>query len=390
MREILNKVLLAVMAIGLISCASTKVSSFGSSGDTGLLEDERRIWNRSIEEQEKLDRSGYLYDDSVLTGYLDDVLKTVVPENVKNKPLTFKTRVVKNPLLNAFAYPNGIIYIHTGIIAKMENEAQLATLLGHELTHATNRHAVQNWRSIKNKVAFAATISTLAIPFGVYGSIASLLGEVGAMASISGYSKSMESEADQQGFDLIIKAGYSPLEAPKLFEHLKRDIEEQKIKEPFFFGTHPKLQDRIDNFNKYLQKIPNAGGVTNKEQFESKIQKLLIDNTEMDLALGRYSSAMITAERIISSDSTNAKGHFYLGQVYRQRANEGEAVKAEQEYSTAARYDTSYAEPHRELGVIYLKKGSNELAREEFNKYLTLAPTAGDKKYIEQYLEKLK
>src|SRR4030067_1130229 len=90
-------------------------------------------------------------------------------------------------------------------------EAQLATLLAHEMTHATHRHAIKQFRDARNKTAFLAVITA-----GTSG-LAAPLGALGTLAAITGYSREQEAEADREGFKLMVKAGYDPGEAPKLF-----------------------------------------------------------------------------------------------------------------------------------------------------------------------------
>ena len=141
----------------------------------------------------------------------------------------------------------------------MDNEAQLATLLGHEMTHVTHRHLVKMFRDIKNKTAFLATLQVATAGLGPIGSLAGTLGTIGTVAAVTGYSRENETEADKEGFHLVALAGYDVEEAPKLFLHLKREVEEEQIKEPFFFGTHPRLQERIDNYNVLLKDNARAG-----------------------------------------------------------------------------------------------------------------------------------
>jgi predicted Zn-dependent protease len=377
-----------LILLGITSCATPALTPVGKEQVFQLQEDERRIWNRSAEEQERLDRSGHIYEDPLLTGYVNEVAQRLVPEDVKGKGISFQIRVIKNPLLNAFTYPNGVIYVHTGILTKMENEAQLATLLGHEMTHATHRHTIHNFRNIKQATAVLATIQVAAIPFGAYGDIATLLGSIGAMAAVTGYSRDLEREADRVGLDMLVKAGYDPEEAPRLFEHIKKDLEEQEIKEPFFFGSHPRIKERIDSYTKLLE-TSNAGeeGDKGTERFMEKIRPLLLDNALLDLSMGRFSSAQKGIERFLEVEPQSARGHYCLGELYRQRSEEGDREKAEEEYRLAARYDPSYPEPHKMLGLIYYKEGQWEEAREELELYLSLAPDAQDRGYIEQYLQ---
>lgn len=248
----MKKIILAVLSCFVFAgCATTSLPPV-TEQTLILEEDEKRLWLRSEEEQRVLNRSGLIYKDEELEAYLNEISKKLQPPEVF-KHIPFKIMVIKNHLLNAFAFPNGVIYVHTGILARMENEAQLATLLAHEMTHSTHRHTVRRFRDIKNKTAFLATVQvTLGGLGGGIGNLATLLGTVGTLAAVTGYSRELEAEADMEGLKLMVKAGYDPREAPKLFIHLKKELEEEKIKEPFFFGTHPRLQERIENYESLL------------------------------------------------------------------------------------------------------------------------------------------
>jgi len=383
-------IILAFFITGVLACATTNLPTVGEMQSLQLQEDEKRLWNRSEDEQNRLNHSSYIYEDPILTAYVNDIAKKLLPENVKEKGLLVEVKIIKNPLLNAFAYPNGVIYVHTGILTKMENEAQLATLLGHEMTHITHRHTIENYRSVKNTTAVLATVQMAATPFGVYGGLANLLGSVGAMAAVTGYSRELEAEADRGGLECMIKAGYDPQEAPRLFELLKKDVEEQKIKEPFFFGSHPRLQERIDNFNQFMMENKSVTqGVRNTDRFMAQISSLLLENAQLDLSMGRFSSAQNGIERFLQGDPQNASGHYYLGELYRQKGDKDDWDRALKEYILAVEYDRSYPEPHKAIGLIYYKQGFRQRSVKEFERYLFLAPDAGDRGYIEQFIEEL-
>ena len=384
-------IMFAFFITGVLACATTNLPTVGEMQSLQLQEDEKRLWNRSEEEQKRLNHSSYIYEDPILTAYVNDIAQKLIPENVKEKGLLVEVKIIKNPLLNAFAYPNGVIYVHTGILTKMENEAQLATLLGHEMTHITHRHTIENYRSVKNTTAVLATVQMAATPFGVYGGLANLLGSVGAMAAVTGYSRELETEADRGGLESMIKAGYDPREAPRLFELLKKDVEEQKIKEPFFFGSHPRLQERIDNFNQFMVENKSVTqGVRNTDRFMAQISSLLLENAQLDLSMGRFSSAQNGIERFLQEEPQNASGHYYLGELYRQKGDKDDWDRALKEYILAVEYDSSYPEPHKAIGLIYYKQGFKERSVKEFEQYLFMAPDAGDRGYIEQFIEELK
>jgi predicted Zn-dependent protease len=273
----------------------------------------------------------------------------------------------------------------------MDNEAQLSTLLGHEMTHATHRHAVQQFRTVKNTTAVLATIQMASVPFGVYGSLANVLGTVGAMASVTGYSRALETEADRVGMGLMADAGYDPQETPKLFVYLKSDLEKNDVEEPFFFGSHPRLQERIKNFENFLESdYSGITGVKGDERFNKLISPLLLDNAMMDLDMGRYSSAQEGVEKFLRMKPSSERGHFCLGEIYRQRGEKEDSQKAEEEYRQALSCDPNFPLPRKGLGIIYYKQGMTNKSIDEFEKYLQLLPDALDREYIEQYIQHLK
>ena len=90
-------------------------------------EDEQMLWRRVEKEQEVLDSSGLLYQDPDLENYLNRITKKLQVNSIAPE-FQFKIKVLKDPNLNAFAFPNGVIYLHTGILSRMDNEAQLSKL----------------------------------------------------------------------------------------------------------------------------------------------------------------------------------------------------------------------------------------------------------------------
>jgi len=386
--------IVTVMTLGsyITGCAGSGLHPFGSSEQMAMTlhEDEQRIWDQSQEEQVRLDQSDHVYDNEEITAYVNQVAAKLVPSNLKDMGFHVQVQVLSNPMLNAFAFPHGVIYLHTGILARMENEAQLATLLGHEFTHASHRHAIQSMRSIKSTSNTLGTLGVVFVPFGLLGSVAMVLGNVGGVAAVNGYSRSFEAEADRVGLDLVVAAGYDPHESPKLFEHLKHDLEEQDLDEPFFFGTHPRLNDRIDEYQEILEeRYATQSGVTNQETFLTVMQPLFLDNAKLDVASGRFASAEAGIHRYLSRHPHDAQGQYWLGEVYRQRGEEGDEEKAFQTFSHAVELSPSFADPHRSLGIMHFKREQWNDAENEFAQYLSLSPTASDREFIQSYVEQL-
>jgi predicted Zn-dependent protease len=342
-------------------------------------EEEQMLWRRAQEEQDAINGSGVLYQDAEIENYLNQIAKKLHTNSI-SPDISFQIKVVKDPNLNAFAFPNGVIYIHTGILARMDNEAQLAALLAHEMVHCTHRHSIRVLRSIKDRTqAKTATVRKLA----------QLLGITGSIASINGYTRELETEADRVGLDLAVKANYDPREVLKLFELLKQEIEIEGIEEPYFFGTHPNVRQRIENVNnwlaeKYREKITS---IKNTDVFRSKISRLVLDNARLDLRQGRFLVAQRTLEKFLTVKPDDARAYFLLGEIFRQRCRQDDATAAIKYYEKSISLNPSFPEPHKAMGLIHYKDGEKRLAKKYFESCLLLSPDTADKAYIQGYLK---
>jgi predicted Zn-dependent protease len=118
--------LFILLPFGLTTgCATPPGSRVSWESDTSPgNEDEKMLWQKSEAEQRLLESTGLIYQDEELEAYLNKVVAKLQPQ-VARADLPIRVKVIKNAYLNAFAYPNGMIYIHTGLLARMDNEAQL-------------------------------------------------------------------------------------------------------------------------------------------------------------------------------------------------------------------------------------------------------------------------
>jgi predicted Zn-dependent protease len=384
-----------VIGLAAAGCASTTLPpATRSPSGLALEEDERRIWNRAGEEQEKLRRAHVEYDDPALKGYVNAVAQRVAPAEVAQAGIALDVRVIKNPALNAFMYPNGTMYVHTGILARMENEAQLATLLAHEMTHATHRHAVRQFRDMRNKADFMAGLSVATLPFGSLGLLANLLGSLGMVAAVYGYSQDLEREADAEGFQLMVRAGYDPREAPKLFRHLKQWVEDEDKPEPFFFNTHPRLAERIASYEDLIARNPQFLSRPEplrigEEAFLAHTRRMIFDDALLDLSAGRFLQAQKGFQKVLGLDPENARANFFMAETYRSQNDPKLFAEATWLYQRAIALDPTYADPHKGLGTLHYQARQSAEAAAEFQQYLQLAPVAADRGHIQSLIESL-
>ena len=320
-----------------------------------------------------LARGGVIYDSEASTAYVQHVMERLFPE--------FKghiyVAIVKSSQLNAFALPNGRIYVNQGLLVRFRNEAQLATVLAHEGIHFTNRHGYQEVQSGKDYAAFGA----------IGGMIVPILPQLMAVSSTYGFSRQMETEADVQGFARLKRAGYDVHESPKVFEHLIAEIKAEDIKEPFFFASHPRLLERVENMKRLSSGAAPGGDGASTTAYAQTMAQVQVDNLESMLSAGRAKSALIMLadpERLVELPP---QAQYYLGEAYRLRGAEGDVKRAEEAYLKAIEETPEFAPSYRALGVLCMKANHYLDAQKYLERYVELAPSAPDLKYVESYLK---
>ena len=177
-----------------------------------------------------------LYDDPALAGYVQQLgLRLAALSERPQLPWAF--RLVDDPVVNAFAVPGGYIYITRGIMAHMGSEAQLVSVLGHEIGHVTARHTAQQITQ-QQLVGLGLGIGSLFSP------TAAGIASVGAQVLFLKFSRDDESQADELGFRYMRAARYDPREAADVFAQLARVSGTSGSRLPEWQSTHPDPENR--------------------------------------------------------------------------------------------------------------------------------------------------
>ena len=352
-------------------------------------EAEQMLWQKSEREQRTIERNGLIYTDAQLESYLNQVVARLMPETVP-ADLVIRISVIKSPYLNAFAYPNGMIYIHSGLLARMDNEAQLAAVLAHEMVHCIHRHALRAFREYRNQPAYLIAVQQALLKTKGLQKLAHSMGVTGAMAAISGYARELEAEADRIGFEWVLRAGYNPKEALALFDQMLSDLAQDGCEEPFYFGSHPQIRQRADNLQNLSLPVMIDTSAPNKSShaFFAQLDQLLLANARLDIRLGRFQVARESVEKYLSIKPDDTRAYFLLGEIHRQRGLCSDVQTALDYYGRAIRLDPSFAAPHKAIGLIHYKKGQHALAKKFFESCLQLSPNSPDKAYIKGYLKR--
>lgn len=243
-------------------------------------------WNLFSKEQDvqlgreaaaEMEKQLVVVQDKALTDYVNRIGNRLVERGELEKyPFYFK--VVKEDSINAFALPGGPMYVHTGLITASENEAQLAGVLAHELSHVVLRHGT-NQASKAQGIALIATLGGAMAGGGgsLLGNLAQLGIGLGANSVLMKYSRGAESDADLLGMHAMAKSGYDPLEMARFFEKLQAEAGRGNSKLVEFFSSHPNPGNRVKAVEKeipYLPKRPYGQTEGNLATMKQTIAKL--------------------------------------------------------------------------------------------------------------------
>ena len=161
--------------------------------------------------------------------------------------------VFEDKSLNAFALPGSKIGVHTGLIDLVENQHQLAAVIGHEIGHVLARHSNERMSQKVGAQMGISLIAAVAAPQTPLGQTAvSLLGVGAQYGVIMPFSRLHESEADQIGLELMAKAGFNPAESVTLWQKMAQASQGEQPAE--FLSTHPSHETRIDDLRENLPK----------------------------------------------------------------------------------------------------------------------------------------
>ena len=219
------------------------------------------------------------YEDPELQAYVEEVAQRVLaqshlrrpdtPAEFKNTPFT--VRILDSPVVNAFALPGGYIYVTRGILSHLDNEAQLAVVLGHEIGHVAARHASQ--QAVTQQIGQLGVVGGAILGAAVLGGEAAEsilnIGSQAAQLLTLRYGRGAERESDDLGVEYASLAGYEAAEGAKFFETLQRINEREGAELPTFLSTHPDPGARKETIQQiatqYDTQIPNQ--VVERERY---------------------------------------------------------------------------------------------------------------------------
>jgi beta-barrel assembly-enhancing protease len=388
------KVSLAIAALLLSSLFSvdakaaskqpTKVDPIPAGYQPAAKTDEAELWYILDKIEVDVKQSPRLIRDPALNKYVRDVTCKVTGDYCQD----LRIYILDVPYFNASMSPNGMMQVWSGALLRMQNEAELALVIGHEFGHYKNRHTLSQFRKAKKSSAFLASFGILTAGSGL-DIAAGLIG----YANLAKFSRDKEREADQIGFETLVKNGYDPFVGAQLWDRMLREEKAVDHGKPLpVFASHPKSKERRDDLQLAAQGITSPGKKLGTDSYHSNIELHLNKWLDDEVSRRMFNASLQALSDMEQSYPINKKGlfTFYRAEVHRRRNREDDKTTAAALYQESTTMAGTPAAAWREYGLALKAANKKTEAIAALENYLKLAPRVDDKAFIDQYLKELR
>jgi hypothetical protein len=349
--------------------------------------DEAELWYAMERAELDLKKSPRLVRDPALNAYVHDVACKVTGDYCKD----LRVYIVDVPFFNASMAPNGAMIVWTGALLRMQNEADLALVLGHEFGHYRERHTLQQWRKLKKSSAFLSAFGVLTYGAGL--GIAGMAADLVGAASFLKFSRDKEREADRIGFAQLVAQGYDPNSPVRMWEAMLREENAREYGKPIpVFASHPQTRERLEDMHAEVAAISNPGKELGLERYRKATEPFLQHWLEGEMSRRMYATSVQVIGDLRQTSPPEEKGlyTFYLGEAYRRRNKDDDRTRADALFAEALGEPGAPADAWREHGLSLRAAGNKIEARAALQHYLYLAPAADDRAFVLNYLDELK
>jgi len=391
MRIHLNFIALILLSYLLTACVTNPVTG-KKQFSTMSPEDEIAMGTQNYVPSQQAQGGQYQVDPQ-LTLYVQSIGNKLA--KVSDRPdLPYEFVVLNNDIPNAWAMPGGKLAINRGLLVYLQDEAQLAAVLGHEIVHAAARHGAQQ-QTQGTLLGIGTLIAGVAVAQKKpeYGIATVGAMSVGAQAWQSKYSRDHETESDTVGMKYMSKAGYDTQAAVELQEIF---VKLQEGKEPGFlqglFSSHPPSQERVARNRKESTKY--SGGVRNKAAYQRAIAQLLKDKSAYEkyekaqkaMSTKNYIDALNLVDSAIKQQPKENLFWDLKGEALLRQEKPAEAINA---LTQSIERNPKYFKPYLFRGVAYQATKKSDLAEKDLLKSQQFLPTQVASYYLgEVYLSK--
>ena len=372
------------LAWGCVQCAGVLGAGVAQASDWVMPQrlskpeidgDEGGLWALVDREETRLRRSAFVLRDAALREYLSSIVCKLAGAHCPD----MRVYAVRTPWFNASMAPNGMMQVWTGLLLRVDNEAQLAAVIGHEIGHYLQRHSLARLRDAKSRTA---VMGVMAFAGGV-----GLIGQLALLAGMAAYSREHEAEADRIGMQLMRESGYETRAAAQVWSQLRDELKAgaggDPAKRSVMFATHPGVDER----ERELQTLAGeGGGFAGTAEYAARIEPLMADLIDDELRRAQFDESLVLFTRLAQRRPERADLRYARGEAHRQRAQSDDAQAALADYSAALALERPPPQTHRAIGLLHRQQGRHAQARPHFELYLQQAPQAADAALIQSYL----
>ena len=363
------------------------------------------LMDTSVEYHDQFERRSLLYTVPSVVELVERIGRELAPPPTDDY-IDYRFFVIRDPSPNAFAMPNGQIYVHTGMLARLKDSSQLAGLLAHEINHVAGHHGILHYRITAPRILIAVFA----------GGLASILGRLR-------YSRELEQEADDRAALLMAGTAHDPTALPELFDMLNRDFEGLRPRIETIWTTHPDPDQRAATSYRIVARLPSKPrdhdaydaivdplrAITIRDYIQDDYPYTAIalaeellerypDNLDMRMLLGDAWQQLGPRAEFAPDDFSNRdKRRNLRKRVFTTREERVEELletaegqqafaanmsQARKTYESVLAMDPTYAAAHRGLGEVHQALGMPREAGRHYLQYVRAAPDAADRPVV--------
>lgn len=378
MRRIIRQLSIAVTLASLAGCATNPVTG---QNELNIISTQQEIGLGAENYGPAQQMQGGLYKvDPQVGAYVREVGQRL--SAVSDRDLPYEFVVLNSSVPNAWAMPGGKLAVNRGLLTALNNEAELAAVLGHEITHAAARHSAQQ---MQRGLLLQAGVMAAAVAAGSanerYAPLAVGTAALAASVVNQRYSREAELEADHYGMGYMARAGYDPSAAVSLQETFVRLSEgRQSGWLQGLLASHPPSTERVAQNRLRAQQL-GAKGEVDTDRFKARMATLLrdqpayaaYDEAVKAVANKDYAKAGDLAARAVALQPKEALFHGMQGFVALQKSQPAEALA---DYQRALALDGDYYQHYVGAGLAAKELKRNADATRYLERSVGLLPTA--------------
>ena len=374
---VLRGVILTALAAVMTGCAVNPVTGKNEIAFVSEAQ-ETAIGQKNYGPYRQAQGGDYVVEPE-LTRYVQSVGQRIV--KVSDRQLPYEFSVINDSSPNAWALPGGKISINRGLLVELDNEAELAAVLAHEVVHAAARHSAQSMeRGVFLQGALVAT--GVALGDSSYRDLGVMGANLGAQLTNQKYGRDDESEADLYGIRYMVKAGYDPAAAVKLQETFVRLAEGRESNWlAGLFASHPPSRARVAANRAQVRALGNPGGEIGEARYQKAIARLkrtkpayeAYDEARAALKKGQLDTALAKVNRAIRIEPREASFYSLRGEINVAREKGKTALK---DLDRAVALNPDYYRPLLVRGMARRQVGALSGASSDLERSVALLPTA--------------